>query len=141
MRTLKSALLTALTFAATGPLFGTLAYAAMAFMQGGTDGGSAALATLWMLPFGYMLGLAPAAAAGAAVGAVGGRLPGPAYLAAGAVLGFLIAGSWGYFDAEPRAVSEGVINLALIGGFAGLLSAGVSLLLRRDASGRRAATA
>lgn len=134
----KRALLTALTFGGVGPLAGTLAFAVAGVAAGADmgEGGIAALAILWMLPFGYVLGFLPAALTGALVGAAAPQRPAWLYVLIAGAVGAAVAGGYAFFDSSERTVSEGVINLALIGAVGGLASGLVSAVLshRRTAA-------
>lgn len=134
MKSLKTPLLTALTFALVGPLFGTLAFAVWGFALGGerTEPLTALLGTLWMLPFGYIIGFVPAALTGVGAGLVRARVSPVLFVAASAVLGFVV--TWGLAtltSSGPDLHGGGRMNLAVIGAVAGLGSAGVSWALSR----------
>ena len=121
MPNLKTLALTALTFALTGPLFGTLALAVWGFSQDpeSVEMPAALLGLVWMLPFGYLLGLAPAALTGTVAGLVRDRLSLPLFVAASAAIGLGV--TWGLSTATATGpdLSGGTTNLALIGGLAG----------------------
>lgn len=137
---IKTILLTAVTFGLVGPFFGTLAFAVWGFALGGppvslTEG---LLAGLWMLPFGYLIGFAPAALTGLAVGFVKGRTGPAVFVAAATVAGFAV--TWGLeaLMASGPDVDGGRVNLSLIGAAAGALSALVSWAMGGIARERRA---
>lgn len=133
MRHLKTPLLTALTFGLVGPLFGTIAFSLWGLALGGEQGEPMAglLATLWMLPFGYVIGFVPAAVTGLIAGIVRGRLGLLLFIAASAALGFVV--SWGFatLTSSGPDLEGGSLNLGVIGAIAGAASATVSGLLAR----------
>jgi len=131
MRHWKSPLFTALTFAIVGPPSGTVAYAAWGMMLDGEriDPLGGLFTVLWMLPFGYLVGIVPAALTGLAAGLTLGRLRGLLFVAASAVAGFAVTWAFATFTGSGSDVDGGSINLALIGAVAGAASAAVSLLL------------
>lgn len=128
---MRSALLTALTFCLAGPAIGTLIYAAWGFVESeaSTGIGTAILAGLWMLPFGYVIGLIPAGASGLIVGSLGRGLRPAPFTGLAAAVGATVMGLVGVFDASTPEVTEGVINLAIMGGLAGGLTGALSRAL------------
>lgn len=136
---MRSALLTALTFGLAGPAIGTLIYAAWASLESETAAGIgiSALAGIWMLPFGYMLGLIPAAVTGLVVGWTGAGLRMAPFVALAAATGAAVMGLVGVFDGSSPEFTEGVVNLAVLGGLAGGLTGALSRAL---ASRKRAGT-
>lgn len=135
-KTVKPALLTALIFAVTGPLVGAVAYAVWGFSlldQPLTVGG-AIFGTIWMIPFGYMLGLVPAALTGLLVGLLARRYSVAVYVAVSAVVGALMMAAFSVAD-SPEGAFGGVLNLAAIGAIAG----GVSGVISRSLIKARAA--
>lgn len=127
-RGIKAILLTAVTFGLVGPFFGTLAFAVWGFALGAPPASltEALLAGLWMLPFGYLIGFAPAALTGLAVGFVKGRTGPAVFVAASAVAGFAV--TWGLqaLTSSGPDLDGGGANLGLIGAVAAALSALVS---------------
>lgn len=138
MNRLKAPLLTALTFGAIGPFVGTLAYAVWGFRLGETEPeiGLAILGAVWLLPFGYMIGLLPAAVTGLLVGGLGGRLGTPLFIGLGMLVGAAVMAVAAGLLASPPEFSEGVVNIALIGAVAGGLSGAASRALVRARSAR-----
>lgn len=133
MKSLKTPLLTALTFALVGPLFGTIAFSLWGLALGGEEAEPLAglLGTLWMLPFSYIIGFVPAAVTGLIAGIVRGRLGLLLFIAASAALGFVV--SWGFatLTSSGPDLEGGSLNLGVIGAIAGAASAMVSRLLGR----------
>ncbi len=121
---LRSALLTALAFGLVGPAIGTLLYASWAFVQSesSTPIGTSILAGVWLLPFCYLLGLVPAAASGLVTGFLGRDLRPAPFIALATAVGAAGMGSLGFFDGPEHKLTEGVVNLAILGGLAGGLS-------------------
>ena len=121
MDRLKSTLLTAATFGATGPVFGTLAYAAWGFvlLDEGPGIGSSLLGALWLIPFGYVVGFLPAVAAGLITGLLGRGLGVPLFIGLGMFAGATVMGITAGLLASPPELSEGVVNLVAIGAIAG----------------------
>lgn len=134
---LHGALLTAMWFGLAGPAIGTLIYAAWGSMESDTSTtiGISFLSALWLLPFGYLLGLVPAAVAGLVAGFLGRDLRTAAFVALAAAVGATVMGLVGIFDGSEVEVTEGVINLAIMGGLAGGTTAA---LIRTVASWKRA---
>lgn len=133
LRNAKSIALTTLTFALTAPLVATVAYSAWghALADRPTEGGAGALlGTLWLIPFGYILGGLPAAATGLVTGLIAPQRPAIFVLAA-ALAGAAVAALWSALTATPPGVTEGVVNLAVIGAIAGAAAGFVSRLLAR----------
>lgn len=131
---LRSIFVTALAFAIVGPLVGTLGFAALGYSEGVSNLESAALGVVWLLPFGYLLGILPAALTGALVGLIGGRAPGALFVLIGAVVSGAAAALVGVFGGEGPVLGDGVFNLALMGGAAGLLATLATLRFRRAPS-------
>ena len=118
---MHSAFVAALWFGLAGPAIGTLIYAAWGAMASDTSTthGASFLGALWMLPFGYLLGLVPAAMAGLVTGFLGRDLRTAPFIALAAAVGAIAMGLVGLFDATEVEITEGVINLAIMGGLAG----------------------
>lgn len=135
MRHWKSPLFTALTFAIVGPPSGTVAYAAWGMMLDGEriDPLGGLFTVLWMLPFGYLVGIVPAALTGLAAGLTLGRLRGLLFVAASAVAGFAVTWGLATFTGSSPDKDGGSVNLAVIGAVAGAASGAISAIL----SGRR----
>lgn len=127
----RGALLTALTFGLAGPAVGTLIYAAWGMLESVTRTavGVSVLAGVWLLPFGYVIGLLPAAVTGLAVGILGRGLPAALFVALSAATGAAVMGLVGVFDGSAPEVTEGVFNLAIMGGLAGALTGALSRAL------------
>lgn len=138
MKSLKSALMTALIFAATGPLAGALAYAIWGFSLGDEPPTvvEAILGAIWMIPFGYVIGLVPAALTGLVVGILPRRYSAAVYVGFSAVVGALVMAAFSALTASPVRVTEGVLNLAVLGAGAGALSGIVSRSLIRSGRAR-----
>lgn len=138
MKRLKAALLTALIFAATGPFVGGLAYAFWGFSlaEEPPSIGIAIMSALWMIPFAYVIGLAPAAGTGLIAGLLAPRSGPPVLAAIGAIVGALVMAAISALTAAPLQVTEGVANLAVLGAVAGGLSGLVSGILLRSGSAR-----
>lgn len=134
---MRSALLTALWFGLAGPAIGTLIYAAWGSMATDTSTtiGVSFLSGLWLLPFGYMLGMVPAAVSGLVAGFLGRDLRAAPFVALAAAAGAAAMGLFGLFDASEVELTEGVINLAIMGGLAGGFS---GALMRMVAARKRA---
>ncbi|WP_296815393.1 hypothetical protein [Brevundimonas sp.] len=132
MRSLKTALLTAVTFGLVGPLFGTIAFAVWGLAESTEPAsGWAVLAILWMLPFGYMFGFVPAVLTGFLAGLVRGRVSSAVYVAASAIAGFAVTWGLATLTASGPDLDGGGVNLAIIGAIAGLCSGVVSSALGR----------
>ena len=140
MKHMKAPLLTALTFALAGPAFGAIAFSVWGFALGDEPTGPvvAILATLWMLPFGYILGIVPAALTGLTVGLLGRRLELASYIALAVVAGAAMTVLVDMLRSASMVVTEGVVTLAVIGGLAGGLCGALSGVLGRR-RGRAAA--
>lgn len=137
VRRLKPVLLTALTFALVGPPFGTLAFSVwgLALEDDPVQPLTGLLATLWMLPFGYMIGLAPAALTGLVAGLVRTRLNGPLFVAVSAAAGFAVTWALAALTASGPDVDGGGLNLGIIGAIAGAGAALASWALGRKTLG------
>lgn len=135
---MRSALLTALTFSLAGPAIGTLIYAGWGFLESGNSAavGSQVLAGLWMLPFGYMLGLLPGAATGFFVGLSGRGLAAAPFVMLAAMMGAAVMGLVGVFGGPSPELTQSVVNMAILGGLAGGLAGALSraLVSRKRAS-------
>jgi hypothetical protein len=121
---MRGALLAALCFGLAGPAVGTLLYAAWGAMASDapTSVGATLLGGLWLLPFGYLLGLVPAAVTGLAVGFLGRDLRAPAFVALATAVGAAAMALVGLFGGSEVEFTEGVLNLAIMGGVAGGVS-------------------
>lgn len=133
MRNWKSPLFTALTFALVGPPSGTLAFAVWGMTLDGEriDPLGGLIAALWMLSFGYLMGIVPAALTGLAAGLIFGRLRGLLFVAASAVAGFAVTWGFATFSGSGPDMDGGSINLALIGAVAGAASGAISAVLSK----------
>lgn len=137
---IHSGLMTALWFGLAGPAIGTLVFAAWGSLESDATNGVSFLAGLWMLPFGYLLGLVPAALAGLVTGFLGRDLGTASFVALGTAVGAAAMGLFGLFDGSEAEVTEGVVNLAILGGLAGGLSGALSRAFSsRGRAGNRAA--
>lgn len=138
MKNLKPALLTALIFAATGPLAGALAYAVWGFslLDDTPTIVDAIFGAIWMIPFGYVIGLVPAALTGLIVGILARRYSAAVYVGLSAVVGALVMAAFSALTASPAGVTDGVLNLAALGAGAGALSGIVSRALVRSGRAR-----
>lgn len=134
---LRSALLTAVWFGLAGPAIGTLVYAGWGSLasETSTTVGVSLLSGLWLLPFGYMLGLVPAAVSGLVAGLLGRDLRTAPFIGLSAAVGAATMGLVGLLDASEVEWTEGVANLAIMGGLAGGLT---GALVRAVASRSRA---
>ena len=134
MSRIKRSAFTAATFGATAPLIASCAYAVLAMivsMIGGGMGAEILLGVFWLLPFAYVLAGLPAALSGAALGALLDPRSGWPFILAAAGAGALVAFGIGFFDAERPEVTEGVLNMALIGAVSGFGSGVTSSRLSR----------
>lgn len=135
---LKSSLLTGVTFGAVGPLFGTLAFAVWSLSLTddpvGPVGGL--MAALWMLPFGYLIGVVPAALTGLVVGLFRSRLAPLPFVGTSALAGFVATWGLAAVTSTGPDVGEGGVNLGLIGAAAGGFSAIASRALGRRRQAR-----
>lgn len=115
-------------FGLAGPAIGTLAYAAWGSVVSDTSTtiGVSLLSGLWLLPFGYLLGLVPAAVSGLVAGFLGRDLRTAPFVALATVVGATAMGLVGIFDGAEVEVTDGVINLAILGGLAGGLTAALT---------------
>ena len=138
MNPLKPALLTALTFAGVGPLVGTIGYAAWSFSLPGSPPSpvGAILGTLWMLPFGYMMGLIPAAVTGLIVGLVAHRYRAAVFVGLSVLVGALVMLGVSALGSS-LSNTEGALNLAALGAVSGGVSGLVSRMLARPHGARR----
>lgn len=138
MTNLKPALLTALIFGVTGPFAGALAYAVWGFslLDEPPTVVDAILGTIWMIPFGYVIGLVPAASTGLIVGILARRHSAGVYIGLSAVVGALVMATSSALTASPAGVTEGVLNLAALGAVAGAVSGIVSRSLIRSGQTR-----
>jgi hypothetical protein len=136
MSRLKRSLMTALTFALVGPLIAVCGVGLLFYGMLGVEGDDPGrwLGILWLLPFAYIFGALPAAATGAAAGALLGPTRPVAFAAVASLAGAVICSLIGFFDAETWEWDEGVTNLAIIGAIAGALSALVSLAIGKRGS-------
>lgn len=132
---LKSSLLTGVTFGAVGPLFGTLAFAVWSLSLTGDQLGPVVwlMAALWMLPFGYLIGVVPAALTGLVVGLFRSRLAPLPFVGISALAGFVATWGLAALTSTGPVVEEGGVNLGLIGAVAG----GFSALISRAVGRRR----
>jgi hypothetical protein len=139
---IHSGLIAALWFGLAGPAIGTLIFAAWGSLasDSSTTTGVSILAGLWMLPFAYLLGLVPAALAGLVTGFFGRDLGTASFVALGVAVGATAMGLVGIFDGAEAEVTEGVINLAIMGGLAGGSSGALSRVFSpRERAGDRQA--
>lgn len=136
MGRLKSGLKNSVAFGAVGPAIGVVIYGLWGWALSEGDGPASLLGILWLLPFGYILAGLPAVITGFVIGLMvePDRLW-PYVVVSGLVSG-LAAGGVAFFDAAAPSVSEGVVNLTLIGALAGFGVAGARLLFRRLRSRR-----
>ncbi len=123
----RSILMTAMAFAVVAPLVGTLGFSLLGYREGASSAVGAILGVIWLLPFGYILGVLPAALTGALVGLVGVRASGAPFVLIGALVSAAAAALVGVFGGEGPVTDDGVTNLALIGGAAGLVAAFAAL--------------
>jgi len=134
MNRLNRAVSTAITFGLTAPIFATLGFFALAFFFSPGEEFAVTgtlLGAVWLLPFAYILVLAPAALSGAFLGVFPGPASGWRFILAAGGAGALVASGIGFFDADEPGFSEGVANLAAIGAVSGLLSGTTSSFLHR----------
>lgn len=131
---LRSILVTAVAFAIVGPFVGILGLAMLGYKDGADDAGGAMLGLLWLLPFGYLLGALPAALAGALAGLVGARASKLLFVLASAIIGSAAAALTGWLGGEGPVIGDGIANLALLGGAAGLFAGLAALPFRRAAA-------
>lgn len=114
-------------FALLGPLVGTLAALIVPLLVSGVlVDGSVSIAgvlavggfvLLFVLPFGYYVGIVPAAVTGAIAGLVGGRVPFVLYLVIVTAVGAIVSAAFVDLAGETR-FSEDAALFAVVGGFA-----------------------
>jgi len=123
-QTIGNVILSTVVFCVAGPPFGALAFGVWGVaLQPSPE---AFLGILWVLPFGYFVGLIPAALTGIGVGMVAPRLRNAvAFILASAMIGFLVAGGWAAWNGTGPTNWSGIANFAAMGGFAGLCSGGL----------------
>lgn len=143
MNRLKSALKNAVAFFVVGPVIGVLIYTVWGRTLTSGQDWAAWLGILWLLPFGYLLGGLPAAITGFLIGLVAQPTRPVLYLATSGVAGALAAASIALLDSSEPSSIDGVANLALIGAFASVGTAGVRLMfnLMRSTRARPGSTA
>jgi hypothetical protein len=136
VKRLTSGLKNAVAFGAVGPAIGVVIYGLWGWALSQDDGPASLLGILWLLPFGYILAGIPAVITGFVIGLlVEPDRPWP-YVGVSGLVGGLVAGGVAFLDATAPSVSEGVVNLTLIGALAGVGVAGARLLFRRLRSRR-----
>lgn len=136
MKRLTSGMKNAVAFGAVGPAIGVVVYGLWGWALSQDDSPASLLGILWLLPFGYILAGLPAIITGFVIGLLVEPDRPWAYVGVSGLVGGLAAGAVAFLDATAPSVSEGVVNLTLIGALAGSGVAGARLLVRRLRSPR-----
>ncbi|KPF84997.1 hypothetical protein IP78_00330 [Brevundimonas sp. AAP58] len=136
VKRLTSGLKNAVAFGAVGPAIGVILYGLWGWALSQGDGPASLLGILWLLPFGYILAGVPAVITGFIIGLLVEPDRSWPYVVVSGLVGGLAAGGVAFLDATAPSVSEGVVNLTLIGALAGVGVAGARLLFRRFRSRR-----